>query len=1019
MKQQVITTIRRPCFSLCVLLAILLLYAPLARAAISLVGSSTATQKNSFDLTLAVPVGVTTGHVLLAQVILRATDSITAPAGWTLIDSKSSGATLTQAIYYRVATATEPASYAWTSLRNDWAGGMVAYRGVDTAANPINVASGQANGSSTSVTAPTVTTTVSNALLVGFFVTANKNDFSGTAGMAERYRQSYANTTTSLLATDETKAAAGATGTRTATANAADVNIGHLIALKPTIFDHFLVEASAGGTIPAQTSGLPFSIKITAQTVANLTDTGFTGTVNITASGALAAGGGTTAAFVNGVLASHSITIVNLGSYSITATNSAGAQTGTSNAFLVVAGAAAKLQILVPGETAASGTPTGKTGTPTAQDEGVAFTVRVNAVDAFWNVITTRVDTVGLTASDGAAILPANAPLVAGTRTFSITLNTPPSATITASDITAPAITADTSPSIPINAGGGNFNAYETSTGAGAVTGVIKTKVAGTAFTLDIIAIKGGAIDPVYASQVRIELLDSSNNSAALDADGCRSSWATIQTLPLMQFVAGDLGRKAATFTENNAWPDARIKVTSVTGGARRGCSNNNFAIRPASFTGVSVQDSNWQTAGTSRTLNNTAATGGVVHKAGQPFRVNATAVNSAAGITTNYSGTPTANLTACLLPTGCLNGNLGALSIGTAAVSGVLTATNATYSETGAFTMQLEDQTFAAVDAADSTAAERSIISAALNVGRFVPDHFDLTANNTPSFKTFNDTACASRSFTYIGQPFGYATAPQTLVTAKNLANNTTVNYAGNLWKIAAVDVSQVYANAQAAYTTAINPATVTPNNNGTGTVTPAAADTLTFTRDDPTTVTPEIPFNAAISLSVNLADNSETATPGNGVIATTAAFTFNGSGSGIAFDAGSEFRFGRLQLLNGFGPETVPLVLPSSAEYFDSTSTWKTNSADSCTAFLFNSKIETGITVSSIPPATLQLSAGQGRLTLTPATDSGDPGGTVAIDYANIPVWLLPAGSATVEAVFGIYRGNDRIINWREILK
>ena len=124
-------------------------------------------------------------------------------------------------------------------------------------------------------------------------------------------------------------------------------------------------------------------------------------------------------------------------------------------------------------------------------------------------------------------------------------------------------------------------------------------------------------------------------------------------------------------------------------------------------------------------------------------------------------------------------------------------------------------------------------------------------------------------------------------------------------------------------------------------------------------------------------------------------------------------------MQLLNGFGPETVPLVLPSSAEYFDSTSTWKTNSADSCTAFLFNSKIETGITVSSIPPATLQLSAGQGRLTLTPATDSGDPGGTVAIDYANIPVWLLPAGSATVEAVFGIYRGNDRIINWREILK
>src|SRR5256886_7434461 len=46
-----------------------------------------------------------------------------------------------------------------------------------------------------------------------------------------------------------------------------------------------------------------------------------------------------------------------------------------------------KLQLLVPGETAAPGTGSGKTGTPTAQTAGTAFTVTVNAVDANWYLV--------------------------------------------------------------------------------------------------------------------------------------------------------------------------------------------------------------------------------------------------------------------------------------------------------------------------------------------------------------------------------------------------------------------------------------------------------------------------------------------------------------------------------------------------------------------------------------------------------------------------------------------------------
>jgi len=55
------------------------------------------------------------------------------------------------------------------------------------------------------------------------------------------------------------------------------------------------------------------------------------------------------------------------------------------------------LQLLVPGETAAPGTATGKTGTPIGQNVGTALSVTVNGVDANWNLINTVTDLVGIT----------------------------------------------------------------------------------------------------------------------------------------------------------------------------------------------------------------------------------------------------------------------------------------------------------------------------------------------------------------------------------------------------------------------------------------------------------------------------------------------------------------------------------------------------------------------------------------------------------------------------------------------
>src|SRR5438105_598278 len=114
-----------------------------------------------------------------------------------------------------------------------------------------------------------------------------------------------------------------------------------------TTVDHF-----AFATISSpQTAGTPFNITITAQDAGNNTVIGYSGNgfkVKLTSTGTFSASTAiTTAAFTNGVLTNHSVTITNTGNFTITATdNGGGTATGTSNSFQVNAGAASKLAFI-------------------------------------------------------------------------------------------------------------------------------------------------------------------------------------------------------------------------------------------------------------------------------------------------------------------------------------------------------------------------------------------------------------------------------------------------------------------------------------------------------------------------------------------------------------------------------------------------------------------------------------------------------------------------------------------------
>ncbi len=106
------------------------------------------------------------------------------------------------------------------------------------------------------------------------------------------------------------------------------------------------------------------------------------------------------------------------------------------------------LQVILPGESPAPGTGSGKSGAPLSQTVGVPFTVTVRACDASWNLVTSITNSVSLTSTDASASLPSNFSLAGGTATVQVTLNAAGSYTFSADDQSDPTIPLATSSNV-------------------------------------------------------------------------------------------------------------------------------------------------------------------------------------------------------------------------------------------------------------------------------------------------------------------------------------------------------------------------------------------------------------------------------------------------------------------------------------------------------------------------------------------------------------------------------------------
>ncbi len=184
-------------------------------------------------------------------------------------------------------------------------------------------------------------------------------------------------------------------------------------------------------------------------------------------------------------------------------------------------------------------------GFPSSTVAGVAHTVTVTAYDAYGDVATGYVGTVAISSSDSQAVLPSNASLTSGVGSFTVTLKTSGSQSITATDTVTSSITGAQT-GITVNAAGATHFV---------VSGFSNPATAGTASSVTVTA--KDAYGNTATGYVGTVAISSSDSQAVLPSNasltsGVGSFTVTLKTSGSQSITATDTVTSSITGAESS-----------------------------------------------------------------------------------------------------------------------------------------------------------------------------------------------------------------------------------------------------------------------------------------------------------------------------------------------------------------------------------------------------------------------------------------------------------------------------------
>ncbi|EAT12437.1 DUF2341 domain-containing protein [Bermanella marisrubri] len=369
--------------------------------------------------------------------------------------------------------------------------------------------------------------------------------------------------------------------------------------------------------------------------------------------------------------------------------------------------------------------------------------------------------------------------------------------------------------------------------------------------------------------------------------------------------------------------------------------------------------------------------------------------------------------------PTIADGGRAGNLSQSSIALTNGAASTQLSITEMGVFNLRV---------GGNSYLSQVLPVSTSENIGRFFPKDFFIQSHVAPIYSDGNT------GFTYTGQlttdeskgAIEYSNAPSLSILVRGANNQSLQNYLSPLSSVLALSAT---ASSQTLGIDGSNLSINTWFSSGSFDLLPgsasiqyefSAADGFSFVREQNSQIAP---FNNDIELVVTSLSDAQ------GISLAQGEYRLPGSGG--------EIRFGRFNIDNAFGVETQAIEQRFFTEYFDG-GQFILNDLDNATPYDLTNVINLSVT---------DAGDASNPLTLTSSTISFVDGNTGVLNngialgqwsatsngeygryqlFYDAPLWLKhnwdesTDGSIedpSAEVSFGQYRGNDRVIYWKEI--